>query len=72
MLCGLRVARVNGEPISARVALVRATVFNIGIVVAPFYAFLAYSAARYRDAVASGDILFSDADAWHSESRALS
>ena len=60
MLCGLRVARVNGEPIGVRAALLRSFVFNNAIIVAPLYALVAYSVVRYRDSVANVDLLFSD------------
>jgi uncharacterized RDD family membrane protein YckC len=60
MLCGLRVARVNGEPIGAGAALLRAFVFNSAIIVAPLYALAVYSVERYRDSVARADLLFSD------------
>ena len=60
MLCGLRVARVNGEPIGARAALLRSFVFNNAIIIAPLYALAAYSVVRYRDSVANVDLLFSD------------
>jgi hypothetical protein len=60
LLCGLRVATVNGQPPCALAALGRSLLYNLGLLVMPPVAIAAYSAERYHAAVASGELLPTD------------